>query len=229
MSSISQTLGQALLPGLAFDAVGIAVAPVGRRLPLQPVGREVRDDAQGRQARQLLDVVRALDGVVDVVDEEDEAEPAEEAEEQGHHQVPPDVRRERRRGHEGPVDDLDVARPQAAELARDLDLVLLGDERAEEGPHVLDLDLEAAVEDGVVVHPDDVRPLRVEQALERPLLVQGRPVVGLGRAHGLADLVLEGGGGAVDPGLELDHLGVVGAVELALLLVLGLGLGVGRS
>ena len=47
------------------------------------------------------------------------------------------------------------------------------------------------VEDGVLVHPDDVAPLRVEEALERALLVQGGAVVGFGGADGLADLLLE--------------------------------------
>ena len=131
-------------------------------------------------------------------------------------------------GHEGPVDDLDVARPQAAELARDLDLVLLGDEGAEQGPHVLDLGPQRVVEDGVLVHPGDVAALLVEEALERALLLQGGPVVGLGGVDGLADLLLERVPGRVEPGLELDHLRIVRPVDPALLLVIGLDLAVGR-
>ena len=130
--------------------------------------------------------------------------------------------------HEGAVDDLDVARPQAAELARDLDLVLLGDEGAEERPHVLDLGPERVVEDGVLVHPGDVAPLLVEEPLEGAFLLEGGAVVGLGGFDGLADLLLQGVAGGVEPGLELDHLRVFGTVDPALLLVIGLDLRVGR-
>jgi hypothetical protein len=64
------------------------------------------------------------------------------------------------------------------------------------------------VEDGVLVHPRDVAALLVEEALERGLLLQGGPVLGLGVADGVADLLLECVPVGVEPGPELDHLGV---------------------
>ena len=194
---------------------------------LQAVGFEERDDPQRGETGELFGVLGPLDGVVQVLGEEDEAQAADEADEKGHEEVAPRVGRERAAGDERPVDDLDVARPEAAEPGRDEGLVLLGGQRVQEVPHVLDLDPEAVVQDGVAVGPGHFGPLRLQHVLEGGLFFLGGPEVGLGGIHGLADLALELGFHAVQPGLELDHLGVIGLEDLDLLVVFVLGLGVG--
>ncbi len=190
-------------------SVGCGINPLAAGVP----GRKMGDQAQRGKPGQLVQILRILDRVVEEMGGEGQADAQQESQEKGDDEVALDVRRRRLVGDEGPVDDLDVARLEAAQHGRDLGRLLLGGEGRDQGSEALDLGVQAGIEKGVVVLPGHFGPLGFQHVPQPVLVAEGLGILGVGQVDGLLDFRLQLAFERVDLDLELDHLRMAGRVR----------------
>ena len=132
-------------------------------------------------------------------------------------------------GHQGAVDNFDVAGLQSAQPGGDAGLLLPGLESAEQLALLADFAFKRLVKDAVPVHPGNLGPLDVEASAQAVNPVLGRFELRLGRFDGLVDLALQLGAGRVHLGLDGLEIGIVGTQGPAFLGIIALQADQGRA
>ncbi|MNC39715.1 hypothetical protein D3C75_883860 [compost metagenome] len=205
---------------LAEAPVAVAAEQVGDFTALLVLDQ--RQDAQYRQVELALDLLGALEGVVQRFDQQGQAGADEQGEQAGDGDDQGLLRLDRYARHGGLVDHAGVG---AFKVGGGGGFLQAGHEGVVQGAVGIHLALQFAQLELLARDVLDLRLVGVERGLQRAFVGDGQLVVALDTGDDLLDLPAQAAGGRAEVGTGGLHGRVTGAVALGQFVDLGAGLG----